>query len=106
MLTIDSPVSRSENRSMEKNWLTFPVFLTLILGSVAEQCPLLHAPEGADRTGCYIVVLDSTIAPEKFAEILERATGLSEGNRVHGLVQNVSKAFTLKLSTESLNLVS
>ena len=91
---------------MEKNWLTFTVFLTLILGSIAEQCPLLHAPEGVNRTGCYIVVLDSTIAPEKFAEILERATGLAEENHVYGLVQNVSKAFTLKLSTESLNLVS
>ena len=91
---------------MEKCWLIFTVFLTLILGTIAEQCPLLHAPEGANRTGCYIVVLDSTIAPEKFAEILERATALAEENRVYGLVQSVSKAFTLKLSTESLNLVS
>ena len=46
---ICSTVSRSENRSMEKRWLTFAVFLTLILGSVAEQCPLLHAPEGTNR---------------------------------------------------------
>ena len=91
---------------MEKSCLTFIVFLTLIFGSIAEQCPLLHAPEGANRTGCYIVVLDSTIAPEKFAEILKRATDLAEGKHVYGLVQNVSKAFTLKLSTESLNLVS
>ena len=91
---------------MEKSWLTFAVLLALILGSVAEQCPLLHAPEGADRTGCYIVVLDRTVAPEKFAEILERATGLAEENRVYGLVKNVAKAFTLKLSTESLNIVS
>ena len=68
---------------MEKSWLTFAVFLTLILGSVAEQCPLLHVPEGADGTGCYIVVLDSTIAPENVAEILERATGLAMGNCVY-----------------------
>ena len=90
---------------MERSWVTLTVLLTLALGCAARHCPLLHAAEGANKTGCYIVVLHKETSPEKFTEIVQRATSMAEGHKLHGLVKNVTKAFTVKLSAYSLNLV-
>lgn len=90
---------------MERRWLTIAVLLTLALGCAARRCPVLHAAEGANKTGCYIVVLHKATTPEKFTEVLQRATNMAEGHKVYGLVQSVSKAFTVKLSAYFLDLV-
>ena len=90
---------------MERSWVTLAVLLTLALGCAARRCPLIQAAEGANKTGCYIVVLHNETSPEKFTEIVQRATNMSEGHKLHGLVQKVTKAFTVKLSDYSLNQV-
>ena len=91
---------------MKKSWLGFAVLLTLALGAAVKQCPLITAPESATKTGCYIVVLYKETSQEKFDEILEIATSVAEGNKIYGVVEFVFKAFSVKLSTESLNQVS
>ena len=90
---------------MERSWVTLTVLLILALGCAARRCPLLHAAEGANKTGCYIVVLHNETTPEKFTEIVQKATNMAEGHKLHGLVKKVTKAFTVKLCANSLNLV-
>lgn len=85
--------------------LTCLVLLGLAVGCAARRCPLLHAAEGVNKTGCYIVVLRQATTPEKFDEILQTATNMAEESRAYGVVRTVSKAFTVKLSAYSLNLV-
>lgn len=85
--------------------MTLAVLLTLALGCAARRCPLLHAAEGANKTGCYIVVLHKETTPEKLTEIIQRATNMADGHKIYGVVQKVAKAFTVKLSPYSLNLV-
>lgn len=81
------------------------VLLALALGCAARRCPILHAAETANKTGCYIVVLHKETTQEKLTEILQNATSMAEGNKVYGFVQKVSKAFTVKLSDDALNKV-
>ena len=90
---------------MERTWLPCVVLLALALGCAARHCPLLHAAETANKTGCYIVVLHKETTPEKLSEILQNATSMAEGNKLYGFVQNISKAFTVKLSATALNKV-
>ena len=85
--------------------LTCLLLLVLAVGCAARRCPLLHAAEGENKTGCYIVVLRQATTQEKFNEILQTATSMAEESRVYGVVRTVSKAFTVKLSAYSLNLV-
>ena len=91
---------------MEKSCLGLAVLLTLALGVAARRCPVLHAPESANKTGCYIVVLYKNTSQEKFDEIVRRAASVAEGNKVYGLAKNVSKAITVKLSAYFLSQVS
>ena len=92
---------------MGRLWLVCAaVLLALSLRATARRCPLLHAPESANKTGCYIIVLRENTSDAKVAEILQRATSVAEGNKVYGFVQSVTKAFTLKLSAYSLAIVS
>ena len=86
-------------------WLV-TVLLGLAIGVSARRCPLLRAADSANKTGCYIVVLREETSQDKVLEILHKATNLAEGKKVYGFVQNVLKAFTLKLSAYSLKLVS
>ena len=85
--------------------LTALVLLALTVSCTARRCPLLHANEGTNRTGCYIVVLHRATTQERFTEILKRVSSMADGSKVSGVVRTVSKAFTVKLSAYSLNLV-
>ena len=82
------------------------VVAVLIALARTRRCPLLLAPDSAIKTGCYIIVLREDTSSERMAQILQRATSIAEGNMVYGVVETVSKAFTLKLSAYSLTLVS
>ena len=70
------------------------------------QCPLLHAAEGAERTGCYIVVLKKATSAEEFQSVRNRVVGMTEDARVYGMVQKIAKAFAVKLSQDALQQVS
>ena len=81
------------------------VLLALAIGCSARRCPLLHAADTANKTGCYIVVLNKETTHEKLTEILQNATNMAEGNKVYAYVEKISKAFTVKLSADALNQV-
>ena len=80
--------------------------LCFVATTSARRCPLLHAPDTANKTGCYIVVLSDDTSPEKVSEILLRVTSVAEDNKLYGLTEKVGNFFTVKLSAYSLELVS
>ena len=89
-------------------WLAVALLLALcfVATTSARRCPLLHAPDTANKTGCYIVVLSDDTSPEKVSEILLRVTSVAEDNKLYGLTEKVGNFFTVKLSAYSLELVS
>ena len=91
---------------MGKLWLATAALLALTLGVSGRRCPLLHAPESANKTGCYIVVLRENTTDEKVAELLQRTSSVAEEHKVYGFIQNVAKAITVKLSDYSMEMVS
>ena len=94
---------------MERSCWLFGALFVLALacgGASARRCPLLHASDTANKTGCYIISLYKDTSPERLLEILQLATSLAEENKVYGFVQTVIKAFTLKLNAYSLEVVS
>ena len=72
----------------------------------AKRCPILYASSESETTGCYIVVLKEATTHEKFQEIVQRAVAMTDDAKVHGAVEKVIKAFTVKLSPSSLEVVS
>ena len=80
--------------------------LCFVATTSARRCPLLHAPDTANKTGCYIIVLSDDTSPEKVSEILLRVTSVAEDNKLYGLTEKVGNFFTVKLSAYSLELVS
>ena len=90
---------------MTKTSLFVSALVALFLGASAEPCPLLRAPESANKTGCYIIVLKDETSPEKFNEVLQLAVSYADGQEVYAVVENVIKAITIKLSVYSLAVV-
>ena len=60
----------------------------------------------SQKTGYYIVGLKDDTTSEQFQSITSQAASLSVEKKVHGAVQTVVKAFTVKLSDQSLDIVS
>ena len=87
---------------MTKTSLFVSALVALFLGASAEPCPLLRAPESANKTGCYIIVLKDETSPEKFNEVLQLAVSYADGQEVYAVVEN---AITIKLSVYSLAVV-
>lgn len=81
--------------------------LCSILPSVypRQKCPLLHAPEGAEKTGCYLVLMKEATPMKMYKSVMERVVNVSEGNKLYGSVQRVAMAFSVKLSTSALHEV-
>ena len=67
--------------------------------------PLLRAERDADKTGRYIVLLQSNISDEDFNKTLKRALSLSQDKRPYVVVRFVEKAFTLDLNSYALHQV-
>lgn len=76
--------------------------------SVATLSPLMSASRApsSDKTGYYIVVLREDTSLETFQNILSQVAPISMDAHIHGSVQRVMKAFTVKLSDHALNIVS
>ena len=79
----------------------------IVEGSPGDRCPLLLASgvSDSDKTGCYIVNLLKATTPEKFQAIMSRVLQMTDDNKIYGSVQGVAKAFTVKLSSYSLESV-
>ena len=82
------------------------LFQTLCL--TAALRPLLRASgvSEKDKTGCYIVVLKEETSHEMFQSIVSQVVQMSTDAQVHGSVERVAKAFTVKLSDDALQVVN
>lgn len=80
----------------------------LVEGAPGDRCPLLLASgvSDSDKTGCYIVNLLKETTPEKYQSVMSRVLQMTDDNKIYGSVQGVVKAFTVKLSSYSLESVS
>ena len=86
---------------------TWIVCLLAAATCVAEsRRPVLRAAPNAVTTGNYVVVLRRNTTNETLQRLLSKASKHSDDNRVHRYVETVAKAFTLKLSPYSLEVVS
>ena len=86
--------------------ICFTIAFAALARADAKRCPILHASGGSETTGCYIVVLKEATTHDKFQEIVQRAVAMTDDAKVHGAVEKVIKAFTVKLSPYSLDAVS
>ena len=105
----DTRVDRSLVGMGKTTWLASVALLLalcFVATTSARRCPLLHAPDTANKTGCYIIVVSDDTSPEKVSEILLRVTSVAEDNKLYGLTEKVGIFFTVKLSAYSLELVS
>ena len=70
--------------------------------------PILLARGAADsdKTSCYIVVLKDGTTHERFMAIKSQVVSMTEDKQLHGSVEAVVKAFTVKLSDRALSTVS
>lgn len=84
------------------------VVLLQVLVAEKTKCPLLKATGASEseRTGCYIIVLNSTTSPETFQDVQSKVIEMSEDAKIYGSVQKVIKAFTVNLSEIALEAVS
>ena len=84
------------------------LFFQSVSCSGATLSPLLLASGAADsdKTGYYIVVLKEDTTHERFKDIISQVVPLSDDAELHGSVERIAKAFTVKLSEHALNSVS
>ena len=86
----------------------FLLFALAVSATSATLSPLLMATGAAEseKTGCYIVVLKDDTTLERFQSIISEVVSMSMDAKLHGSVQRIAKAFTVKLSDHALNVVS
>ena len=82
------------------------VAVALLGATEARRCPVLHATEDAEKTGCYIVVLKQATTAAKFQSVLQKVVQMADDAKLYGSVTRVAKAFTVKLSSYALHAVS
>ena len=90
--------------------LTIVLFLVLqqMPSPVATLSPLMTASgvQDSDKSGYYIVVLRDDTTHDMFQDIISRVLPVSMDVQLHGSVEGLVKAFTVKLSDEALQVVS
>ena len=80
--------------------------VAMLLSAEGHHCPLLHAAADAQKTGCYTVMLKEATTAEEFQNVLRRVRQVADDARVYSTVTKVVKAFTVRLSSYALHLVS
>ena len=73
---------------------------------VESRRPVLRAAPTAVTTGNYVVILRKNTTTETLQRLLSKASQYANDNRVHRYVETVAKAFTLQLSSYSIEMVS
>ena len=67
---------------------------------------IIHAPNGTDTTGLYVIRLSDSVTLEQFETAVESATAIANETTVYTRVNGtVSNLFTMKLSQEEAELV-
>lgn len=67
--------------------------------------PLLRKPVTSLKTGCYIIAIKEKATDEEVEELLATVVKASDGQKMYGLVRKATRAFTVKLSPYSLEMV-
>lgn len=90
--------------------MTINVVLPLETSSIKQKrlSPLLmkHGVPDSEKTGSFVVVLKENTHLERFQSIIHEVVQMSEDTKLHGSVQSIAKAFTVKLSHNALQIVS
>ena len=88
-------------------YLRFILGFLLLLGEVNcdSRRPLLRVPSGGQVTGCYVVVLREKATEEEMSQTMNTVSKLADGAIIYNSVHRVVKAFTVKLSSYSLEIV-
>ena len=90
--------------------LVLVLFLVLqrMPSSVATLSPLMAASNvpDSDKSGYYIVVLRDETTHDTFQDICSWVVQISTDTQLHGSVEGLVKAFTVKLSDDALHAVS
>ena len=87
--------------------------LLLVLGAHLASCeelgsrrsPVIRRARGVPTTGCYIVAMKNDASEEELQQAAAKASKASDDAKLHGLVQKVKKAFTVKLNPYALEMV-
>lgn len=93
---------------MAKKWsLCLSLLLLLAAGARDGLCRrlVLRVPREVPTTGRYIVVLKDKTTLTELQQVLLRVLRTADDAKVYGYVEKVVKAFTVKLSPYSLELV-
>ena len=67
--------------------------------------PVLRKPAGSAKTGCYIIAIKEKATEADVQELLTRVVRASDEHKMYGMVQKATRAFTVKLSPYSLEMV-
>lgn len=71
-----------------------------------EQCPVLRAAAGLNKTGCFVIVLRRESNNSIFETVQSKLLDLSADSRLYGSIHNVAKAITVALNDSTLDIVS
>ena len=88
------------------NLLFFCFTLQLLAACVNCRRPVFRAPRDAPTSGNYIVVLKQDSSKQELQEIITKSLKVADDATVYGYVEKTAKAFAVKLSSYSLELVS
>ena len=92
---------------------TATALLLLVLGAQLASCeelrsrrsPVIRRARGVPTTGCYIVAMKDDASEEELQQVAAKAAKVSDDAKLHGIVQKVMKAFTVKLNPYALEMV-
>lgn len=85
--------------------LVVVLWIQLLASCACARRPLYRAPREAPTTGNYIVMLKDGTTKEQLRQVLARVVRMTNDGKAHGCVENVAKAFTVKLSPYMLEVV-
>lgn len=99
---------KKSNPPMSCLFVALLFVLSVCSCSAASTCPLVRASGAADsdKTGYHIVVLKDGTTHERFEDIKSKVVSMTEDKKVHGSVETIVKAFSVKLSDDALSNVS
>lgn len=67
--------------------------------------PVIRQARDVPTTGCYIVAMKDDTKEAEMQKVLTKAVKVSDDAKLYGMVQNVKKAFTVKLNPYALEMV-
>lgn len=87
-------------------WCVLPLMMMLPIPAYLELSPVLRAVPGANKTGCFVVVLKKESNMSAFETVQSKLLDLSTDSRLYGSIHNVAMAITVALNASSIDTVS